>query len=54
MQSYIHRGWGEFEILEDNCEGKYIGEIVDASDVVRCKVQDDNTLKPKLTLSDCL
>ena len=50
----IHRGWGEFEILEDNCEGKYIGEIVDASDVVRCKVQDDNTLKPKLTLSDCL
>ena len=49
----IHRGWGEFEILEDNCEGKYIGEIVDASDVVRCRVQGDNTLKPMLTLRDC-
>ena len=46
----IHRGWGEFETLEDNCEGKYIGEIVD---VVRCRVQGDNTLKPKLTLRDC-
>jgi hypothetical protein len=28
----IHRGRAEFEILEDNYRGKYIGEIVDASD----------------------
>jgi hypothetical protein len=48
----IHRGRGEFEILEDNCRGKYIGEIVDASDVIRCKVEDEKALKPKLTVRD--
>ena len=32
----IHKRGGKFEILEDNCEGKYIGIIVDASDVIRC------------------
>ncbi len=32
----IHKRGGKFEILEDNCEGKYIGRIVDASDVFRC------------------
>lgn len=32
----IHKRGGKFEILEDNCEGKYIGKIVDASDVIRC------------------
>jgi hypothetical protein len=32
----IHKRGGKFEILEDNCEGKYIGIIVDASDVVHC------------------
>ena len=34
----IHKGRGKFEILEDNYRGKYIGNIVDASDVIRCKV----------------
>lgn len=48
----IHRGRGEFEILEDNYRGKYIGKLVDASDVIRCKVEDDNALKPKLTVRD--
>ena len=48
----IHRGRGEFEILEDNYRGKYIGEIVDASDVIRCKVEDEKALKPKLPLRD--
>jgi hypothetical protein len=32
----IHKRRGKFEILEDNCEGKYIGIIVDPSDVIRC------------------
>lgn len=48
----IHRGRGEFEILEDNYRGKYIGELVDASDVIRCKVEDDDALKPTLTVRD--
>src|SRR5215831_17654668 len=48
----IHRGRGEFEILEDNYRGKHIGEIVDASDVIRCKVEDEMALKPKLTVRD--
>ena len=34
----IHKGRGKFKILEDNCKGKYIGKIVDASDVIRCKL----------------
>ena len=33
----IHKGRGKFIILEDNYRGKYIGNIVDASDVIRCK-----------------
>ena len=32
----MHKGRGRFIILEDNCRGKYIGKIVDASDVIRC------------------
>ena len=34
----IHKGRGKFEILEDKYRGKYIGNIVDASDVIHCKV----------------
>jgi hypothetical protein len=34
----IHKGRGKFKILEDNYNGKYIGKIVDASDVIRCKL----------------
>lgn len=49
----VHRRRGKFEILEDNYRGKYIGEIIDASDVIRCKLQDDNVLKPKLMACNC-
>jgi hypothetical protein len=35
----IHTGRGKFKILEDNCKERYINRIVDASDVVRCKVE---------------
>jgi hypothetical protein len=35
----IHVGRGKFKILEDNCKERYINRIVDASDVVRCKVE---------------
>jgi hypothetical protein len=48
----VHRRKGKFEILEDNYRGKYIREIVDASDVIRCKVQDDKALK-RLTAHNC-
>jgi hypothetical protein len=33
----MHKGRGRFIILEDNYRGKYIGKIVDASDIIRCK-----------------
>jgi hypothetical protein len=34
----IHKGRGKFNILSDKCSGKYIGKIVDASDVVYCRI----------------
>jgi len=34
----IHKRGGKFKILDDNREGKYVGMIVDASDVIRCIV----------------
>ena len=34
----IHKRGGKFKILDDNREGKYVGTIVDASDVIRCLV----------------
>ena len=34
----IHKRGGKFKILDDNREGKYVGIIVDASDVIRCIV----------------
>jgi hypothetical protein len=34
----IHKGKGKFNILSDKCSGKYIGKIVDASDVVYCRI----------------
>jgi len=48
----IHRGMGGFEILDDKYRGKYTGEIVDASDVIRCRVEDDNIIKPKMAVPD--
>ena len=34
----IHKRSGKFKILDDNRGGRYIGTIVDASDVIRCIV----------------
>jgi hypothetical protein len=34
----IHKGRGRFKVLDDKYSGKYIGQIVDASDVVRCSI----------------
>jgi hypothetical protein len=35
----VHKGRGKFKILNDEYGGKYINKIVDASDVVRCKIE---------------
>jgi hypothetical protein len=35
----IHKGRGKFRIVEDNYRGKYIDNIIDASDVIRCKIR---------------
>jgi hypothetical protein len=32
-----HIGRGKFKILNDNQEGIYIGQIVDASDILNCE-----------------
>jgi hypothetical protein len=34
----IHKGRGKFKILNDEYGGKYNNKIVDASDVVRCRI----------------
>jgi hypothetical protein len=34
----IHKGRGRFKIVEDKYKGKYVNKMVDASDVIRCKV----------------
>lgn len=34
----IHKGRGKFKIVEDKYNSKYINNIIDASDVIRCKV----------------
>jgi hypothetical protein len=34
----VHKGRGKFKILDDKYEGKYNNEIVDASDIVHCKI----------------
>jgi hypothetical protein len=38
----IHNGRGKFKIIEDNYKSKYVNKIVDASDVVRCKLKPDD------------
>lgn len=35
----IHKGGGKFKIVEDKYKAKYVNEIVDASDVICCKVE---------------
>jgi hypothetical protein len=34
----VHKGRGKFKILSDEYGGKYRNKIVDASDVVHCKI----------------
>jgi hypothetical protein len=35
----VHKGRGKFKILNDEYGGKYSNKIVDASDVIRCKIE---------------
>jgi len=35
----VHKGRGKFKILNDEYGGKYSDKIVDASDVIRCKIE---------------
>ena len=35
----VHKGGGKFKILDDEYGGKYDNKIVDASDVIRCKIE---------------
>jgi hypothetical protein len=35
----VHKGRGKFKILNDEYGGKYDNKIVDASDVIRCRVE---------------
>ncbi len=37
----IHKGRGKFKIVEDNYKSEYVNKIVDASDVIRCKLKSD-------------
>jgi hypothetical protein len=49
-----HKGRGKFKIVEDKFNAKYVNKIVDASDVIRCKVKPSDVhkferqLKPKI------
>jgi hypothetical protein len=36
--SIRHRGRGKFEIIEDADSGRYVGKIIDASDVLSCNI----------------
>jgi PPOX class probable F420-dependent enzyme len=38
----VHKGRGKFMIVEDKYKGRYVNQIVDASDVIYCKVGPDN------------
>jgi hypothetical protein len=33
-----HVGSGKYRIIEDNGDGKYVGKIVDASDIFHCNL----------------
>ncbi|HZA06463.1 MAG TPA: hypothetical protein VE619_02060 [Nitrososphaeraceae archaeon] len=35
----VHKGRGKFKILNDEYGGKHSNKIVDASDVIRCKIE---------------
>jgi hypothetical protein len=47
----IHKGRGKFKIVEDKYRAIYVNQIVDASDVIHCKVKSEeilNYVKSKL------
>jgi hypothetical protein len=50
----LHKGRGKFKIVEDKSNAKYVNKIVDASEVIRCKVNPSDVhkferqLKPKI------
>jgi hypothetical protein len=33
----VHIGRGKFKIVGDNQDGTYVGQVVDASDVINCE-----------------
>jgi hypothetical protein len=35
----VHKGRGKFKILNDEYGGRYSNKMVDASDVIRCKIK---------------
>ena len=41
----LHKRRGKFIIVEDNYKSKYVNKIVDASDVIRCKLKPDDVDK---------
>jgi hypothetical protein len=43
----IHKGMGKFKIVEDKSKAKFVNKIVDASDVIRCKVKPSDVQKYK-------
>lgn len=50
----LHKGRGKFKIVEDKCKAKYVNKIVDASEVILCKVKPSDVhkferqVKPKI------
>ena len=40
----LHKGRGKFKIVEDKYKGKYVNKIVDASEVIHCKVKSDENV----------
>ena len=40
----IHKGRGKFKIVEDKYGSIYVNQIVDASDVIHCKVKPEEVL----------
>ena len=41
----LHIGTGKFKIVEDKFNAKYVNKIVDASEVIRCKVKPSDVHK---------
>ena len=39
----IHVGKGRFRIVSDDRNGKFVGRIIDAGDVIHCRVDDSKS-----------